>query len=357
MWVASQASPLSPLLLRLGQGVPLCFAHRVARQRVPSPWRLPRALLSTVNRESLLSTVGPLAGQSWVHMGDRNEGDLASWGPPSQQLSLRAAVKRTYQSLVVKTGRSILKEWNRMTIVCAWVRQWGGLSSSFVTFHNKRHSSLPFSQPQMRKGLVSLHMGGGSSHPSCWVGRRGAHCPLDKARARERPDSSLSQPPLSNLGPSPMASSLGPSGSHSPNQPVLGPPTPWGSFLTADKVTLLECGVAHATPFLRVVRGLPPASGRALAPRLPDLQPRCPSSLALSLTPSARRPWPLCSAQLCQVPGGSGLPLLRRLFEAVPRPGPGPGTEPHGGQGWWRRPPGPAGPHHRPGRSRLLKWP
>lgn len=61
---ATQASPVPPAA-QAGGGGPLCFAHHVAQQWVPSPWGLPRGFaVNSEPKESLPSTAGSLAGQS-----------------------------------------------------------------------------------------------------------------------------------------------------------------------------------------------------------------------------------------------------------------------------------------------------
>lgn len=137
------------------------------------------------------------------------------------------------------------------------------LPSSFVMFrsNNERHCSLSLLSHCSLSLLSALN-----KKRSCTSAhRRGFLTPLVLGGERwDTLTSGQSQSlgvarlfPVSGLlcpaAPKPHGFQFRQSGSHSPNWHVLHPPTPWGSFLTADRVTLLECGVDHAAPFFRVL--------------------------------------------------------------------------------------------------------
>lgn len=145
----------------------------------------------------------------------------------------------------------------------AWDNVGGAiLPSSFVTFrsNNERHCSLSLlSAPNKKRPCTSAH-GRGFLTALVLGGERWDTLTSGQSQrlgvARLFPVSGL----LCPAAPKPHGFQFGQSGSHSLNRHVLLSPTPWGSFLTGDTVTLLECGVNHAAPFLRVLRGLPPTS-------------------------------------------------------------------------------------------------
>lgn len=147
--------------------------------------------------------------------------------------------------------------------VCMLGTMLGGaiLPSSFVMFrsNNERHCSLSLlSAPNKKRPCTSAH-GRGFLTPLVLGGERWDTLTSGQSQslgvARLFPVSGLCP-----AAPKRHGFQFGQSGSHSPNRHVLHSPTLWGSFLTGDKVTLLECGVDHAAPFFRVLRGLPPAS-------------------------------------------------------------------------------------------------
>lgn len=167
--------------------------------------------------------------------------------------------------------------------------------------------------------------------------------------------------------PKPHGFQFSPSGSHSPTWPVLHPPTLLGSFLTADNVTLLECGVDHATPFPRVLRRLPPAPGRAPAPHLPDPHPQAPGSWLSPSFPPAPCGGSGLSAQLSSARSQAAAVSSHAAEEgegalpAVPRPGTVPGMEAHRRPAWQPSAAGPSALHaqarpEQPPNTRSCSW-
>lgn len=76
-------------------------------------------------------------------------------------------------------------------------------------------------------------------------------------------------------------------------------------------------------PFSESFEGSLPPLAEPWPLHLPDLHPQSLNSLALSLTFTVRRLWPLCSVQVSQVPRGQQFPHVlpkreRRPFLAVP---------------------------------------